>query len=166
MFSVYGLFFLTFTRTLKIVSQCSKGFRSAESTEFGYYCIMTIKPMSGEHKVSMFNFILVARQLPATWESSIEKKIRYTVSNITDEYTSISEPFLQGMRGLCVQIIQIERIQNERWFLQYLVHCREFKERLGTNTEINLYHGCSQKSAQSIINSCFNRSFAGVNGTV
>ncbi len=82
----------------------------------------------------------------------------------TDEYKSIVNNFDQAMNGKYSKIIQIERIQNERWYMQYLAHIRDFKKRLSTDTEKRLYHGCPQKAANLIIEDCFNRSFAGVNG--
>jgi hypothetical protein len=68
------------------------------------------------------------------------------------------------MKGKYTQIIQIERIQNERWHTQYSAHSRDFKKRLNTNTEKRLYHGCPEDAANSIMEDCFNRSLAGVHG--
>ncbi|CAF3972280.1 unnamed protein product [Rotaria sp. Silwood2] len=70
------------------------------------------------------------------------------------------------MKGKYTKIIKIERIQNERWLMQYLAHSRGFKRRLNIDTEKRLYHGCSEEAANSIIEDCFNRSFAGANGIV
>ena len=61
-------------------------------------------------------------------------------------------------------MIKVERIQNERWYMQYIAHSKDFKKRLNENTEKRLYHGCPEQAADSIIKDCFNRSFAGVNG--
>jgi hypothetical protein len=69
-----------------------------------------------------------------------------------------------AMQGNCKQVIRLERIQNERWFMQYLAHARDFKKRLNEDTEKRLYHGCPETAAGAIIQDCFNRSFAGVNG--
>ncbi len=68
------------------------------------------------------------------------------------------------MKGKYTQIVRIERIQNTRWYMQYLAHHTDFKRRLNMDTEKNLYHGCPQQAANSIIEDGFNRSFAGVNG--
>jgi hypothetical protein len=68
------------------------------------------------------------------------------------------------MKDKYTEIIRIERIQNERWYMQYLAHRKDFEKRLNTDTERRLYHGCSEKAANSIIEDCFNRSFAGVHG--
>jgi hypothetical protein len=91
-------------------------------------------------------------------------KVRFVISTQTDEYKSIVTNFDQAMNGKYSTIIQIERIQNERWYMQYLAHVRDFKKRLSIDTEKRLYHGCPQQAANLIIEDCFNRSFAGVNG--
>jgi len=39
------------------------------------------------------------------------------------------------------KIIQIERIQNQRWFKQYSAHDCEFRQKLGKQTEQWLFHG-------------------------
>jgi hypothetical protein len=106
----------------------------------------------------------IGHHLPPTWEQSTENKILFVLSNTADEYKTIFTDFDQAMKGKYTQIIQIERIQNERWYVQYLAHSRDFKKRLNTDTEKRLYHGCPQPAANLIIEDCFNRSFAGVNG--
>jgi hypothetical protein len=69
------------------------------------------------------------------------------------------------MKGKYTQIILIERIQNERWYIQYLAQSRDYKKRLNRDTEKRLYHGCPDSAASLIIENCFDRSFAGKNGT-
>jgi hypothetical protein len=103
-------------------------------------------------------------QIPPTWEKSTENKKRFVLSTTSDEYKSIVSNFDQSMKGNYTNIIRIERIQNERWYMQYLAHSRDFKRRLNTDTEKRLYHGCPEQAANLIIEDCFNRSFAGVNG--
>ncbi|CAF0950887.1 unnamed protein product [Rotaria sp. Silwood1] len=105
-------------------------------------------------------------QLPPTWEKSTEHKIRFIVPATTDEYQSIVSNFDQTMKGKYTEIIHIERIQNERWYKQYIAHREDFIRRLNENTEKRLYHGCPEQAASLIMEDCFNRSFAGVNGTV
>ncbi len=39
------------------------------------------------------------------------------------------------------QIIQIERVQNQRWYKQYSAHECEFRQKLGKQTEQWLFHG-------------------------
>ncbi|CAF2734466.1 unnamed protein product [Rotaria sp. Silwood2] len=104
-------------------------------------------------------------QVPSTWQNITENKLKIIVSIDSDEYKSISTDFNTVMKGICKKIIKIERIQNERWLMQYNAHWTDFKKRLHKDTEKRLYHGCGEKAANSIIEDCFNRSFAGVNGT-
>jgi hypothetical protein len=68
------------------------------------------------------------------------------------------------MKDNYTEIIRIERIQNERWYMQYVAHWKDFKKRLNADTERHLYHGCCEESCNPIIADGFNRSFAGVNG--
>jgi hypothetical protein len=103
-------------------------------------------------------------QLPTTWEKSKENKIRFELSSTADEYKLIVTNFDQAMTGQYTQIIRIERIQNERWYIQYSAHSQNFKTRLNEDTEKCLYHGCPEQAASLIMEDCFNRSFAGVNG--
>jgi hypothetical protein len=70
------------------------------------------------------------------------------------------------MKGRYTQIISIERIQNERWYMQYLAHSKDFERRLKIDTEKLLYHGCPEQAANAIVDDGFNRSFAGKNGKV
>ncbi|CAF4324757.1 unnamed protein product, partial [Rotaria sordida] len=68
--------------------------------------------------------------LPATWQISKENKIRLIVSKDTDEYKSIFNQFDEAMKKGYKKIIKIERIQNERWFMQYTAHWTDFIKRL------------------------------------
>ena len=96
---------------------------------------------------------------------STENKIRFVISATSDEYKSIASNFQQAMKsGQLTHIIQIERIQNERWYSQYLAHSRDFQKRHNTDTEKRVYHGCPETATNMIIEDCFNRSFAGKNG--
>jgi hypothetical protein len=90
--------------------------------------------------------------------------LRLPIRPNTAEYNIIVEEFNKTMFGHYNKINRIERIQNERWYKQYLVHQDDFKKRLKMNTEKFLYHGCSDMAADSIIEEYFNRSFAGKNG--
>ncbi|CAF4014160.1 unnamed protein product [Rotaria magnacalcarata] len=102
----------------------------------------------------------VEHKLPTTWVQSTDNRVRFVVSNNTDEYHSVVTNFDKTMKGKYTQIIQIERIQNERWFMQYLAHSEDFKKRLNSDTEKRLYHGCPQDAANLIIEDCFNRRIA------
>lgn len=79
-------------------------------------------------------------------------------------------------------IIQIERIQNQRWYKQYSAHECEFRQKLGKQTEQWLFHGkfskylihfysfiflalgCDERASKNIELECFNRSYAGQHG--
>jgi len=91
--------------------------------------------------------------------------VRFILVTTSDEYKLILTDFHQTMNGEYTRIIKIERIQNERWYTQYLAHRRDFKKHHNKDTEKHLYHGCPETAANLIIEDCFNRSFAGVNGT-
>jgi len=110
--------------------------------------------------------ILNDYQLPSTWTYSDHEQLRVIVPENTDEYNSIISKFDKQMQGYYTEILKLERIQNERWYMQYIVHKKDFKKRLGIDTEKRLYHGCPELPADLIIKDCFNRSFAGVNGSL
>jgi hypothetical protein len=77
------------------------------------------------------------------------------------------------------KIIQIERIQNQRWYKQYSAHECEFRQKLGKQAEQWLFHGkeilnklililifigCDERSSKNIEVECFNRSYSGQHG--
>ncbi|CAF1149153.1 unnamed protein product [Adineta steineri] len=103
-------------------------------------------------------------EFPSAWQNSKQNQIKLLVPKNTEEFKSIAINFDTAMKGNYTEIVKIERIQNERWYMQYLAHCKDFKKRLSQDTENRLYHGCPQVAANSIMDDCFNRSFAGVNG--
>ncbi|UJR11706.1 hypothetical protein I4U23_015887 [Adineta vaga] len=104
---------------------------------------------------------------PSTWERcDDDEQFRFIVPKDTDEYRQIIGKFHEQMEEYYTEIVQLERIQNERWYMQYIAHKKEFKKRLGIDTEKRLYHGCPEEPADAIIRDCFNRSYAGVNGTL
>jgi O-acetyl-ADP-ribose deacetylase (regulator of RNase III) len=105
-------------------------------------------------------------QLPSTWERSDDDQLRFIVPENTDEYNSIINKFDEQMERYYTEIIKLERIQNERWYMQYIAHRKDFKKRLVIDTEKRLYHGSPELPADLIIKDCFNRSFAGVNGNL
>jgi hypothetical protein len=102
--------------------------------------------------------------LPQHWTQPTGGNLRFIVPENTSEYQSICADFNITMQAIYKQILKIERIQNERWYIQYIAHSEDFKQRLNKDTERRLYHGCSQYNADKIIQSCFNRSYAGFNG--
>ncbi|CAF0805827.1 unnamed protein product [Adineta ricciae] len=104
--------------------------------------------------------------LPSTWEPSDKNCKRVTLSVQSPEYQNVLARFHTTMLGKYTQIVKIERIQNERWYKQYDAHREDFKRRYSNLDERQLFHGCPNTSVDQIIENCFNRSFAGVNGTL
>ncbi len=108
---------------------------------------------------------LLIHMLPDTLiNTDNNNNLRLPINRNIYEYNIIVEEFDKTMFGHYTRINCIERIQNERWHKQYLVHRDDFKKRLHMNTEKFLYHGCPDMAADSIIEEYFNRSFAGKNG--
>lgn len=103
-------------------------------------------------------------RLPNYWTQSEDGQLRFQVPVGSKEYTDICTNFNVTMSGKYQQILMIERIQNKHWYLQYIIHSDAFREKLKTDTEKRLFHGCSEESSAQIINSFFNRSFAGRHG--
>ncbi|CAF3089011.1 unnamed protein product [Rotaria sp. Silwood2] len=102
--------------------------------------------------------------LPDTWEPSNQNCKRVLLQSSSKEYQDVLQKFNTTMNNQYTRIIKIERIQNERWFKQYAAHRDEYKQRYGQLDERLLFHGCLETSANQIVQECFNRSFAGVNG--
>lgn len=113
---------------------------------------------------SLESFFAASATLPTTWQKPERNEKRFVVSPASAEYQTIKSTFDQAMGGQYTQMIKIERVQNERWYRQYMAHRQDFQQRLNMDTEKRLYHGCLDTSVQSIIDSCFNRSYAGING--
>ena len=99
-----------------------------------------------------------------SWQYHSNNCYRFVLNEDTEEYKSIKQLFDQTMFNRYKSIKSIERIQNQRWYKQYAAHRDAMNERLKENTERRLFHGCSETAANSIIEECFNRAFAGVNG--
>ena len=109
-------------------------------------------------------FLAASAALPSTWERPVGNVKRFVVSPGSAEYQAVKATFDKAMGTQYTQMIKIERIQNERWYRQYMAHRQDFQQRLNSDTEQRLYHGCPENAAQSIIDGCFNRSYAGING--
>ncbi|CAF4280203.1 unnamed protein product, partial [Adineta steineri] len=107
---------------------------------------------------------VIDSSLPDTWEASDQNCKRVTLQSSSKEYQNVLQQFNTTMNGHYTNIIKIERIQNERWYKQYAAHREEYKRRDGNLDEKLLFHGCLNASSNQIIQECFNRSFAGVNG--
>lgn len=109
----------------------------------------------GKRGVSRTDF-----QAPSNWAPQSNDIQRFHLDPDDPEYIRVLDRFNQTMRGK-YRIIRIDRIQNKRWFTAYRTF-RDYSKK--EHTEESLFHGCPKTSADMIINSCFNRSFAGVNG--
>ena len=116
------------------------------------------------YRVSLDNHDAHSYPLPSTWEKHAGTTKRVVVPTGSSEYNSVASQFTQSIQGHCQQIVRIERIQNARSYMQYVAHSKDFSDRLRDDTERRLFHGCPHTAADAIIDDCFNRSYAGVNG--
>ncbi|CAF3757861.1 unnamed protein product [Rotaria socialis] len=108
----------------------------------------------------------VDSSLPNYWDLSSSSNLqRIVLSDSSKEYKDALNQFDSTMKGIYIKIVKIERIQNVRWYKQYAAHRDDFTQRYGKSEERRLFHGCSSTSADKIVQECFNRAFAGVNGT-
>jgi Poly(ADP-ribose) polymerase catalytic domain len=98
--------------------------------------------------------------VPSNWIHQSEDVVRCRLNVSDDEYSKVLSQFNETMAGRYREI-QIDRIQNQRWYTAYKAFRRYSKQK---ELEQCLFHGCPETSAEMIIHSCFNRSFAGVNG--
>ena len=98
--------------------------------------------------------------MPSNWAAQSEDVIRCFLDDRDSDYIKVVTQFNQTMAGKYTWI-QVERIQNQRWYTAYKAFKHYSKQK---DTEQLLFHGCPETSADMIIHSCFNRSFAGVNG--
>ena len=103
-------------------------------------------------------------QVPSTGEDFTGDQLRHLVLKSTNEYKSIIDNSDTTIKREYKEIVKLERIQNERWYMQYRVHSKYFRKRLNTDTEKRLYHGCPKVATNAIVHDGFNRSYAGVNG--
>jgi hypothetical protein len=99
--------------------------------------------------------------LPKHWQVQSNNVSQFEVKIDSDEFREICTLFDKTMTNKYAEIIRIDRIQNKQWYMQYNSY-KNFSPK--KDTEKNLFHGCPQNSTQLIINSFFNRSFAGING--
>lgn len=98
--------------------------------------------------------------LPSNWVHQSDDVARYRLDVNDAEYVQVLSQFNETMAGRYTEV-QIERIQNQRWYTAYKAFRHYSKQK---ELEQHLFHGCPETSAEMIIHSCFNRSFAGVNG--
>lgn len=90
---------------------------------------------------------------------------KYQLSSTDSQYREVTRQFWVTMTAnLCKEIVAIELIRNDSWAKQYQILKEEFAQRLHHDTEKLLFHGCSESAANSIINTNFDRSYAGQHG--
>lgn len=99
-------------------------------------------------------------RIPKNWAPQSEDVTRCLLNPNDNDYMDVLNRFNETMSRKYTWI-QIERIQNQRWYMGYRT-LRNYSNQ--KDTEQLLFHGCQETSADMIIHSCFNRSFAGVHG--
>ncbi|CAF1007757.1 unnamed protein product [Didymodactylos carnosus] len=109
----------------------------------------------------------INQKWPDHWSPKHEDTKCIPLNNTSKEYKDVVDKFNSTMTGRYSQIIKIERVENERWYIQYAAHRDESKRKYkNDDCEKTLFHGLPSDKTAFIINECFNRSYAGVNGTV
>jgi len=118
-----------------------------------------------------------AINLPSDWDpmpkdnSGLEAKVFcVTLQQNSQEFMDVSAKFTSTSGGQIHtgNIVKIERIQNPHLYKSYLAKKESMEKTAGQAhvNELELFHGTSPNSVVEINESGFNRSFAGVNGTV
>ncbi|XP_036000627.1 LOW QUALITY PROTEIN: protein mono-ADP-ribosyltransferase PARP14-like [Fundulus heteroclitus] len=107
-----------------------------------------------------------AASLPSHWEDmkgSIVKRVTLNVGS--QEYNDVLAEVTKT--GLSLNIIQIERIQNEALWQSYQLLKKQMEvKNKHTNNEKLLYHGTAATSIDLINSKGFNRSYAGAHGAM
>lgn len=102
--------------------------------------------------------------VPQHWSQQSPTQVVHLVSlqPSSAEYLQVLNHFT-ARGGAYNQIIKIERVQNPGLYKAYLVK----KESMnGAENEQQLFHGTNENNIISINANNFNRSYAGINGTV
>ncbi|CAF1131909.1 unnamed protein product [Rotaria magnacalcarata] len=130
--------------------------------------LQTEKPWAAAHVRDVVPKIVAQlNRTPHPSDSNPFEVRRLLVPPATIEYEDVVQRFQLTMSSILYkEIVRIEHIWNRRWYQQYRIHHGEFHKRLSNNTETWLFHGCSETAANNIINECFNRSYAGMHGTL
>jgi O-acetyl-ADP-ribose deacetylase (regulator of RNase III) len=89
------------------------------------------------------------------------------IDNTTQEYKNVVKTLKDNKYGNHT-IISIERIQNERLYIQYTAHRKSFIDRQDPNglNEKTAFHGTTGDTVENIWKGGFNRSYCGKNATV
>ena len=102
-----------------------------------------------------------AVDLPSNWEIQVDSVAQLLVRVNSPEYKQIIALFDTTIQNNYTEIVHLYRIQSKQWYMQYNTY-KQFSSK--KKTERRLFHGCPEETAQLIVNSFFNRSFAGING--
>lgn len=89
---------------------------------------------------------------------------RVDIQASSEEYQTIRHNFISSIStGTTVNVVRIQRIQNERLYRQHLIEKKYFDAMLKQDTHRILYHGCANDKniLDSIIEHGFDRSRAG-----
>ena len=103
--------------------------------------------------------------LPICWQMQYKTcSMSVDLDASSEEYQTISDDFVSSISTIGnVDVVRIQRIQNERLYRQHLIEKKHFDDLLKQDAQRLLYHGCSNdnKILQSIIEHGFDRSRAG-----
>jgi len=116
-------------------------------------------------------------KLPTNWDPMPKDGLGYEVKvhcvklqPNSQEFMNVSAKFTSTSGGQIHSgnIVKIERIQNPHLYKQYMAKKESMERSAGQASvnELELFHGTNSNSVVDINEGGFNRSFAGVNGTV
>jgi hypothetical protein len=138
-----------------------------------YTCCIDFGTSTQYKKLAKENVLTIRRvdlsnrldiNLPVNWEQNKNNNL-IKLETLSSEYQEIVAKLNLNKFGNRT-IISIERVQNERLYIQYLAHKKHFEERNSkTVNEKTLYHGTTSDSVTNIWKFGFNRSYAGKNAT-
>ncbi|VDI21837.1 poly [ADP-ribose] polymerase 10/14/15 [Mytilus galloprovincialis] len=106
---------------------------------------------------------------PATWTHMDEKENLKVVPLVStgQEYKDVVKKFTDTARGVNVEFVKIERVQNKTLYQQYIAKKKsvDATNTPGHQNERLLWHGFSKDAMDSINRYGFNRSYCGKNLT-
>ncbi|XP_052088528.1 protein mono-ADP-ribosyltransferase PARP14-like isoform X4 [Mytilus californianus] len=106
---------------------------------------------------------------PSTWTHMDEKENLKVVPLVStdQEYKDVVKKFTDTARGVNVEFVKIERVQNKTLYQQYIAKKKsvDATNKPGNQNERFLWHGFSKDAMDSINRYGFNRSYCGKNLT-
>ncbi|CAC5424295.1 Protein mono-ADP-ribosyltransferase PARP15 [Mytilus coruscus] len=106
---------------------------------------------------------------PATWTHMDEKENLKVVPLVStdQEYKDVVKKFTDTARGVKVEFVKIERVQNKTLYQQYIAKKKsvDATNKPGHQNERLLWHGFAKDAMDSINRYGFNRSYCGKNLT-